>query len=183
MVFFKRRGGIKKKQLVTKSFDLLIADYEAFNLYSGSSSAAAYPVGKSHNNTGKPSAVIYSSGSSKTGEVVYGFDFPSIPDDAQNAKASFMARGYAEDSSKSNSKFQMALYWHKSNGARRMSPIIAFSQNTSAVMGASCVIADNIKSGESELDALRALKLYVDVGYYGGILQGVTLTITYDVYE
>lgn len=186
MVFFRRRGKPNQKKLVTKSIDLLISHVvEQTDISSNSSSAVTYPILQSHNNTGTPSGgYIYSSGSTITGIIAYGFDgLNLIPDDAQNIRGEFLARVKMEDPSKSESKFQAALYLYKSNGARRMSGIVGWGSTESLVMGSSCVISDNLPSYMTEIEAARALALCVDVGYYGGMLQGATLTITYDIYE
>lgn len=185
MVFFRRRGKPNQKKLVTKSIDLLISHVvEQIDISSNSSSAVTYPILQSHNNTGTPSGgYIYSSGSTITGTIAYGFDgLNLIPDDAQNIRGEFLARVKMEDPSKSESKFQAALYLYKSNGARRMSGIVGWGSTESLVMGSS-VISGNLPSYMTEIEAARTLVLCVDVGYYGGMLQGATLTITYDIYE
>ena len=170
MVFFKKRvGTLETKKLVQKTVNLVIS--ELSNSTGISSSYLKYAraaVGKGSDNTATTSN-FYSSGSGTTGHVTYKFDTSEIPQDAQNISVSCSAKGGRE--SASQGKTDATVYVSSS----KRGSTIYYTATASSVK--------TIDVGTVTRAELDTLYLQVDVGYYGGHIDGATLTVTYEVYE
>lgn len=186
MIFTNRRR-LGTKKLVTKSLDLVsshVISGSKSDISSNSSSAITYPLFQDHTNTGTSDGYIYSSSQTVVGVIAYGFDgLNLIPDNAQNIQGYFLARVTMEDPTKDESEFQAALYIQQSIGDRRITDYVSWSSTESTVNGEGFIISSNLPNTMTEAEAARALELYFQIGYYGGMLQGITLHISYDIEE
>lgn len=169
MVFFKKRGGVEAKKLVQKTADFVISE---LSNSTGISSAylkyARAAVGKGSDNTATNSN-FYSSGSGTTGHVTYKFDTSEIPQDAQNISVSCSVKGGRESASQGQTNATVYV------SASKRGETIYYTATASSVK--------TIDVGTVTRAELDTLYLQVDVGYYGGHIDGATLTVTYEVYE
>lgn len=185
MVFFRKRGRRKVAVSKTVETDYRATSYNAENISDGTaSSAVAYAVGKSADNSGK-GGNIYSSGSGKTGYVTYTFGSVSIPQDAQNISISIAVKGGREDTSQG--KLEAQMLWVKENGSIYVGDKLVFTSLTSSIKSTNVdnetLFALANPRGVSERDIALNVCLYVEVGWYGGHVDGITYTVSYDVYE
>lgn len=170
MVFFKKRvGTIETKKLVQKTATFVISAFGIYsNIQSSKLSAAKAAVGHGSDNTATNNN-FYSSGSSRIGYVTYTFDASEIPQDAQNISVSCAVKGGRENASQG--KTDVSVYV---NSSQRGSTI-SYTTTASSVK--------TIDVGTVTRAELDTLYLQVDVAYYGGHIDGATLTVTYEVYE
>lgn len=172
MIFFKRRGGAGIKKLVQKTAEFVIAEFEYNGISTSVAKAAQAAVGKGSNNTSKNSN-FYSNGSDVEGIVAYTFDFSEIPQDAQNISVSCAVKGGRENASKG--KIEVTAYVIVSSWASQRGSTISYTATSSSVK--------TIDVGTVTRAELDTLYLQVAVAYYGGHIDGATMTVTYEVYE
>lgn len=188
MVFFKRRGGIKKKQAVYHRVALPVLAILSYDKISSSTvKNLSACIGKSSvDDSGSPvdlpaTSNFYSTGSSVTGYVTYSFDVASVidnlPDDAELDMVSFIATAGRESSSE-GSMTASAVHYHSADDQTVVGsdPGASFTSTSSETK----YVASWTKPDKSTLNEYA---LRVKVEYYGGHLDGATMMIAYYTYE
>lgn len=146
------------------SLEAYPASFEASQM--NSTSAASNCIGKSAED-GTSTSNMYSSGNNTVGVVEYSFDLSSIPADAVITDVSCQVKAHEENASRST----MTLQLYAGNTAKG-------SQTT--VSGTSNKIYD-LDCGSWTRSEVENLVLHSRYGYYGGLVAGATLTITYEM--
>lgn len=148
------------------SLEAYPASFEASNMNSTSNASAC--IGKSADE-GSATGNMYSSGSSTTGVVDYSFDLSSIPSSATIDSVSCVVKAHEENSSRSS--FTLQLY----AGSTAKGSATTVNGTSNATYTLTC--------GSWTRAELDTLVLHTTYGYYGGLVAGATLTITYSVDE
>lgn len=140
------------------------ADFTASGMNSTSNASAC--IGKSAED-GSSTSNMYSSGQSTTGIVEYTFDIPSIPSTATITSVSCQVKAHEENASRST--FTLQLYAGSTAKG---------SQTT--VNGTSNTIY-SLNTGSWTREEIESLVLHTTYGYYGGLVAGATLEISYEM--
>lgn len=109
-----------------------------------------------------------SQGGSGSTWIEYAFDFSDIPTNATITSVSVQVRGHAEDTSQSRQIATVQLY----SGSTAKGSSIDFTSNSDANYTLSDV-------GTWTATELHSAKLRFTIGVYGGLITGVTWTVTY----
>ena len=109
-----------------------------------------------------------SQGGSGSTWIEYSFDFSDIPTTATISSVSVQVRGHAEDTSQSRQIATVQLY----SGSTTKGSSIDFTSNSDATYTMSNV-------GTWTATELHSAKLRFTIGVYGGLITGVTWTVTY----
>ena len=109
-----------------------------------------------------------SQGGSGSTWIEYSFDFSDIPTTATITSVSVQVRGHAEDTSQSREIAKVQLY----SGSTTKGSSIDFTSNSDATYTISNV-------GTWTATELHSAKLRFTIGVYGGLITGVTWTVTY----
>lgn len=109
-----------------------------------------------------------SQGGSGSTWIEYSFDFSDIPTTATISSVSVQVRGHAEDISQSRQIATVQLY----SGSTTKGSSIDFTSNSDATYTMSNV-------GTWTATELHSAKLRFTIGVYGGLITGVTWTVTY----
>ena len=109
-----------------------------------------------------------SQGGSGSTWIEYSFDFSDIPASATITSVSVQVRGHAEDISQSRQIATVQLY----SGSTAKGSSIDFTSNSDANYTISNV-------GTWTATELHSAKLRFTIGVYGGLITGVTWTVTY----
>ncbi len=153
------------------TLSLTADDHTTSGIQSGSS-YAAYCIGHSAedpSDSGTSSNMYSSSGS--TGYAAYTFDFSGIPSGATIEEIVVRCYGHRENNTIDSSHVsKVALY----SGSTLKSEEVDFPHTSNSMI----TIEDTGTWTRSELDNL-ALRHYV--GYYGGLVLGITLEVTYSI--
>lgn len=137
---------------------------------SSGSSYAAYAVGRSAESPYSSTSNMYAS-SGSTGYAEYPFDFSEIPSNATIESVTVKAYGHRESSTTDASHVaKIGLY----SGNTLKSTEQEFTSTSNRTI----TISD---PGTWTLAELQSAKLRFSVGYYGGLLLGVTWAVTYSV--
>ena len=153
------------------SIHLQATDSDVYDIGSGSS-YASYAVGCSAEDPSSygESSNMYSS-SGDTGYAEYYFDFSGIPSNATIENITVNCYGHRESSTIDSSHVsQIALY----NGHTLISDEVDFPSTSNTIITAEL----NTQLSRSDLSNVT---LRHTVGYYGGLVLGITLTVTYSV--
>lgn len=140
------------------------ADFTASNF--NSTSNLSQCIGKTAA-AGSSTSNAYSSGQSATGVADYSFDLPALPSGATIKSVALQVKA------------------HEENASRSVCTLQVFSGSTqkgaaTTVDGTSNTIY-NVDCGSSWTAAeLAEFVLRLSVGYYGGLIAGATLSVTYD---
>lgn len=144
-------------------------DVTTSSIQSGSS-YAEYAVGhsaESPSSSGSSSNMYASSGS--TGYATYSFDFSSIPSNATIESIEVRCYGHRENSTiDSTHVSQCTLY----SGSTAVSDEVDFPSTSNSII----TIEPNSAITRSQLDNLRVRHT---VGYYGGLVLGISFEVTY----
>lgn len=132
------------------------------------SSYAEYAVGHSAENPYSSSNNMYASQSS-TGYAEYSFDFSSIPSNATIEDIEVRCYGHRESSTISSTYVsQCAIY----NGSTAVSEVVDFPSTDDSMI----TLTPNTTITRTMLDGLT-VRHYV--GYYGGLVLGISFDVTY----
>ena len=148
-----------------------IERYPASYTTSGSINGTRYQstVGHSVENPSTQSGSDYSGSSGTTASIDYTFDFSDIPEEAIIESVSVVVRGHLESTSQSNERAELRLY--SGNTAKGSMSEFTSTSNQNITM----------TPGTWTREELQNAKLRFTIGYYGGLVVGVTWTVTYDV--
>lgn len=146
-----------------------IERYPASYTTSGSISGTRYQstIGCSVENPSSQSGSDYSSGSSAN--IDYAFDFSDIPEGAIIKSVSVVVRGHLESTSNSSERAELQLY--SGNTSKGSMSKFTSTSNQNITM----------TPGTWTREELQDAKLRFTIGYYGGLVVGVTWTVTYSV--
>ena len=148
-----------------------ISKYPASYTTSGSIQGTRYQnaIGKGAD-TAAVSGNDYSKSSSSTASINYAFDFSEIPDTATIKSMTLQAKGHCESTSQSSEKAELQVY----SGNTAKSAAISFTSTSAQTLtidftGYTFTVAE-----------LKAAVLRFTIGYYGGLVNGATWTVTYE---
>lgn len=144
-------------------------DVTTSSIQSGSS-YAQYAVGhsaESPSTSGTSSNMYASSGS--TGYAAYSFDFSSIPSNATIESIEVRCYGHRENSSIDSTHVSQCVIY---NGSTAVSDEVDFPSTSNSII----TLEPNTTITRSQLDNLT-VRHYV--GYYGGLVLGITFEVTY----
>lgn len=146
-----------------------IERYPASYTTSGSISGTRYQstIGCSVENPSSQSGSDYSSGSSAN--IDYAFDFSDIPEGAIIESVSVVVRGHLESTSNSSERAELQLYSGNTSKGSMSEFTSTLNQNIT------------MTPGTWTREDLQNAKLRFTIGYYGGLVVGVTWTVTYSV--
>ena len=153
------------------TLSLTADDVTTSGIQSGSS-YASYCIGNSAENpssSGTSSNMYASNGS--TGYAAYSFDFSNIPSDATIESIAVKAYGHRESSSIDSSHVSQCVLYQ---GSQAISDEVDFPSTSNSIIS----IAPDTLPTRSQLGNVT-LRHYV--GYYGGLVLGITFEITYSV--
>lgn len=144
-------------------------DVTTSGIQSGSS-YAEYAIGRSAENPYSSSSNMYASNYS-TGYAAYSFDFSDIPSNATIENIEVRCYGHRESGTiDSTHVSQCVLY----QGSSAISDEVDFPSTNSSMI----TITPNIMPTRAQLDNVT-LRHYV--GYYGGLVLGISFEITYSI--
>ncbi len=148
-----------------------IERYPASYTTSGSISGTRYKsaIGCSVENPSSQSGSDYSSGSGSSANIDYAFDFSDIPEGAIIESVSVVVRGHLESTSNSSERAELQLY--SGNTSKGSMSEFTSTSNQNITM----------TPGNWTREELQNAKLRFTIGYYGGLVVGVTWTVTYSV--
>ena len=106
-------------------------------------------------------------GSSSKAYIYYSFDFSEIPEDATISSVACQVKGHAENTSRSTCNVQ--LYVGTTTAKGSVSKFTSTSAQTLTLTTGTWT--------RSEVDDMR---LRFEIGYYGGLINGATVTISYE---
>lgn len=132
------------------------------------SSYAEYAVGRTAENPYSSTSNMYAS-SGSTGYAAYSFDFSSIPSNATIESIEVKAYGHRESSTISSTYVSQCVLYQ---GSSAISDEVDFPSTSDSMI----TITPNDLPTRSELDNVT-LRHYV--GYYGGLVLGISFNVTY----
>lgn len=107
-----------------------------------------------------------SGGSSSKAYIYYSFDFDAIPDSATIDSVECAVKGHAENTSRSTCNVQ--LYVGTSTAKGSSSKFTSTSAQTLTLTTGTWTVAE-----------VKDMRLRFEIGYYGGLINGATVTVTY----
>ena len=116
---------------------------------------------------GTSTSNVYSSGNNTTGTADYSFDLSDSPSDATSVSVSCDVKAHEENASRSTCTLQ--LY----SGSTAKGSVTTVNGTSNAIYSLNC--------GSWTRSELDNLILRLSVGYYGGLIAGATLSITYTI--
>lgn len=132
------------------------------------SSYAQYAVGHSAESPYSSTSNMYAS-SGSTGYAQYSFDFSDIPSNATIESIEVRCHGHRESSTISSTYVsQCAIY----NGSTEISDVVDFPSTSASII----TLEPNTTVTRSQLDNLTVRHF---VGYYGGLVTGISFEVTY----
>lgn len=133
---------------------------------SGSISGTNYKnaIGKG-SDTAAVSGNDYASSSGSTAYIEYKFDFSAIPSAAQVLSLTCTVKGHLENTSRSTAKLQ--LYY----GSTAKGSASSFTTTSAQIL--------TLTPGSWTRAELSNLRLRFTIGYYGGLVNGATITVAY----
>lgn len=137
-------------------------DYTAQNMNSTTNLSAC--LGKSADE-GSSTSNVYSSGQSTTGIADYSFDLSSIPSNANITSVTCSVKAHEENASRSTCRLQL----YSGSTAKGSSTTVNGTSNA----------IYSLTTGSWTRAELDSLTLRMSVGYYGGLIAGATLAISY----
>jgi len=149
------------------TLNLTADDVTTSGIQSGSS-YAEYAVGHSAENPYSSSSNMYAS-SGSTGYAAYSFDFSSIPSGATIESIEVRAYGHRESSTISSTYVSQCVLYQ---GSTAISDEVDFPSTSNSMI----TITPDTLPTRAQLDNVT-LRHYV--GYYGGLVLGITFEITY----
>lgn len=135
---------------------------------SGSISGTKYrnAIGKGSDTSAVSGNDYASGGSSSKAYIFYSFDFSSIPDAATIDSVECTVKGHAENTSRSTCNLQ--LYAGTSTAKGSSSKFTSTSAQTLTLTTGTWTVAE-----------VKDMRLRFEIGYYGGLVNGATVTVTY----
>ena len=126
-------------------------------------------VGKGAN-TAAVSGNDYCNSRNSYAYIYYAFDFSDIPNGANIISVTCQVKGHAEDTSQSTERARCQLYVGTSTAKGSYSDFTSTSAQTLT-----------LTTGTWTYDEVQDMRLCFTLGYYGGLINGATVTVTYEV--
>lgn len=112
--------------------------------------------------------------SNQTSYIYYSFDFSDVPDTAVITSMELKVKGHAESTSQSsNSKAQLLVYSNNSGDGSVSETAKSFTSTSAQTLTINFTHTWTVKQ-------LKDAKLQFAIGYYGGLVNGATWTVTYE---
>ena len=148
-----------------------ISSYPVSYTTSGSLRGTNYQnaVGKGAD-TAAVSGNDYCSSRNSYANIYYAFDFSEIPSGANIVSVECQVKGHAENTSQSTERARCQLYVGTSTAKGSYSDFTSTSAQTLT-----------LTTGTWTYDEVQDMRLCFIVGYYGGLVNGATVTVTYEV--
>lgn len=119
--------------------------------------------------TASASGNDYCSSRNSYAHIYYEFDFSDIPNGANIISVACQVKGHAENTSQSSERARCQLYVGTSTAKGSYSDFTSTSAQTLT-----------LTTGTWTYDEVQDMRLCFTVGYYGGLVNGATVTITYE---
>ena len=146
----------------------IVPESATTNSIQSGSSYAQYAVGHSAESPFSSTSTMYAS-SGSTGYAEYSFDFSDIPSNATIENIEVRCHGHRESSTISSTYVsQCAIY----NGSTAISDVVDFPSTTASII----TLEPNTTVTRAQLDNLTVRHF---VGYYGGLVTGISFDVTY----
>lgn len=139
-------------------------DYETSGTINGTRYRNA--IGKGSDTSAVSGNDYSNGGSSSKAYIYYSFDFDSIPDNATIDSVECTVKGHAENTSRSTCNVQ--LYVGTSTAKGSASKFTSTSAQTLTLTTGSWTVAQ-----------VKDMRLRFEIGYYGGLINGATVEVTY----
>lgn len=148
-----------------------VTSYPASYTTSGSISGTRYrnAIGKG-SDTSAVSGNDYCSSRNRYANIYYAFDFSGIPDGAEIVSVACSVKGHAESTSSSGHRARCQLYVGTSTAKGSYTDFTSTSAQTL-----------DLTTGTWTLGEVRDMHLCFTIGYYGGLVNGATATVTYSI--
>lgn len=146
----------------------IVTSYPTAYETSGTISGTRYrnAIGKGSDTSAVSGNDYSNGGSSSKAYIYYSFDFDAIPDGATIDSVSCTVKGHAENTSRSICNVQ--LYVGTSTAKGRSSKFTSTSAQTLTLTTGTWTVAE-----------VKDMRLRFEIGYYGGLINGATVNITY----
>lgn len=140
------------------------ASYESSGMNSTSNASKCIGVGA---DDGSATGNMYSSGSGTTGVVEYSFDLSGVPSGASIQGVACRVMAHEENASRSS--FTLQLY--AGSTAKGSETTVSGTSNT----------IYTLSTGSWTRSEIDSLVLHTEYGYYGGLVAGATVSVTYSL--
>ena len=157
---------IQRENITSGTVESYPVSYTTTGSISGTKYQSA--IGKSVENPSTQTGNDYCSNSGSEANIDYSFDFSSIPENVIIDNVSVVVRGHLESTSNANEKAEIQLY---SNSVAKGSSV-SFTSTSNQNVTVSDV-------GTWNRTELQGAKLRFTIGYYGGLIVGVTWKVSY----
>ena len=150
-----------------------ISSYPVSYTTSGSLRGTNYQnaIGKGAD-TAAASGNDYCSSRNSYAYIYYSFDFSSIPSNANIISVACQVKGHAESTSQSSERARCQLYVGTSTAKGSYSDFTSTSAQTLT-----------LTTGTWTYEEVQDMTLCFIVGYYGGLVNGATVTVTYELLD
>lgn len=134
---------------------------------SGSISGSRYKnaIGKGADTSAVSGNDYASGGSSSQAHIDYDFEFDGIPEEADIVSVSCQVKGHLENTSRSTANLQLYA------GSTAKGSVSKFTSTSAQTV--------TLTTGTWTRSEIDSLKLRFTIGYYGGLVNGATVTVTY----
>ena len=156
-------GDIYFKLSSNGSVEAYPAEYTSSDM--NSTSNLGNCIGKSASD-GSSTSNAYSSGNNTTGVVEYSFDLSDVPAGATISSVSCQVKAHEENASRSS--FTLQLY--SGSTAKGSATTVNGTSNT----------IYTLTTGDWTREEIDNLLLHCEFGYYGGLVAGATIVVTYE---
>lgn len=146
--------------------------FASYIVDSGTLSGAAgvsSAVGIDYDGTAASTTNAYCSTNNSTAKFHYTFDASDIPENATITSAKVMIKGKLESTTNTQEKLECTIY---SNG-EAITEAKQFPSTTASVI--------EFDLGQPTREQLVSLEVHVEIGYYGGNIQGASLLVEYSL--
>lgn len=144
-----------------------VSSYPTSYTTSGSISGTKYQnaIGKGADTAAVTGNDYASGGSSSTAHIDYSFTFDGIPEDAEIVSVACQVKGHLENKSRSTANLQLYA------GSTAKGSVSKFSSTSAQTV--------TLTTGTWTRSEIDHLVLRFTIGYYGGLVNGATVTVTY----
>lgn len=143
----------------------------SYSVVSGTVNGTRYQstVGCGVDNPSSQTGNDYSNGNGTTATIQYNFNFDNIPENATIDSVTIQVRGHLENASQSSERADFQAY--SGNTAKGSQSSFTSTSNTTITLSA----------GTWTREELDSASVRFTIGYYGGLIVGITWTVVYTV--
>lgn len=144
-----------------------ISSYPTAYTTSGSINGTKYKnaVGKGSDTSAVSGNDYSNGGSSSTAHIDYSFEFEGIPEEAEIVEVECTVKGHLESASRSTANLQLYA------GSTAKGSVSKFTSTSAQTV--------TLTTGTWTRSEIDSLTLRFTIGYYGGLVNGATVTVTY----